>query len=82
MIEGKRRREWQSMRWLDSITDSVCVNLRKLWKIVTDRGAWHAIVHRAAKSQTDLATEQQQHNNSGYLVHTALNTGLSLFSWH
>ena len=40
-IEGKRRRQqWQRLRWSDGITDSVNVNLSKLWKIVKDRGAW------------------------------------------
>ena len=43
-IEGKRRREWQRMRWLDSITDSVDMNLRKLREIVKDRKAWRASV--------------------------------------
>ena len=38
-IEGKRRRRWEKMRWLDSITDSVDMNLSKLWEIVEDRGA-------------------------------------------
>ena len=50
--EGKRRRWWQRMRWLDSITDLIDMNLTKLWEIVKDRGAWQATVHRAAKSQT------------------------------
>ena len=44
-MKGKRRREWQKMRWLGSITDSVDMNLSKLWEIVENRGAWHAAVH-------------------------------------
>ena len=51
-IEGKGRRGWQRMRWLDSITDSIDMNLRKLWEIVEDRGAQRAAVHGAAKSGT------------------------------
>ena len=46
--EGKRRRGQQRMRWLDSITDSVDMNLSKLWKTVTDRGGWHAAVRGVA----------------------------------
>ena len=51
-IEGKRRRGWKRMRWLDSITDSMDMNLRKLQEIVENRGAWLATIHGVTKSQT------------------------------
>ena len=53
--EGKRRRGWQRIRWLDSITDSMDVNLSKLWEIVEDREAWCATVHWVTKNRSPLS---------------------------
>ena len=54
-IEGKRR-GWQTMRWLHSITDSMDMNLSRLGEIVENRGAWHGVVHDVTKSQRWLCS--------------------------
>ena len=64
--ESKRRRGWQRIRWLDSITNSMNMNLSKLWDIVENRGAWLAAVHGVAKSQlSDRTTRAAKYDLSG-----------------
>ena len=62
-IEGKRRRGQRRMRWLDNITDSIDMNLSKVWEVAEDRGAWHTAVHGLTRSQT-LLSHQMPTTNS------------------
>ena len=62
-IKGRRRREWQRLKWLDSITDSIDLSLSKLWEVVKDREAWHAVVHRV--TELDM-TERLNNSNIMY----------------
>ena len=56
-IEGRMRRVYQILRWLDGITDAVDINLGKLQEMVRDREAWHAVVHGVAKVRHNWVIE-------------------------
>ena len=79
-IEGRGRRGQQRMRWLYGIINSMDMSLSKLWELVTNREAWHAAVHRAAKNRICLSDWTELRQSYSVKI-TTLNEGLTNWSW-
>ena len=82
--EGKRRRERQKMRWLDSITYSMNMNLSKLWKMVRDRETWRAAVYGVTKNRTqfsDWTTTNKTNGTYKWVFKDKLNHVVSMSQW-
>ena len=76
-IEGKRRKEWQRMKWLDSITDLMDMNLSELLETLKDRETWCVTVYGVTKSQTRLSDGTHTHTILHIICLTFCNTSIS-----